>query len=207
MSTSNRFWDRIAERYSRRPVPDEAVYREKLQITRQHLRPDMSVLEFGCGSGTTAISHAPFVRHIHGIDSSAKMIEIANSKAATAGVANASFEQVSIERYAAANESLDAILALSVLHLLPEWTAAIDKVHRMLKPGGVFVSSTPCLGRKSSLLRMLVSAGYRLGLIPQVRFFAPEDLLEALTTAGFAVERDWRPGNGSVAFVVASKRS
>src|SRR5690606_20734051 len=114
MSISNRFWDRIAERYSRRPVPDEAVYREKLQITRQHLRPDMSVLEFGCGSGTTAISHAPFVRHIHGIDSSAKMIEIANSKAATAGVANASFEQVSIERYAAANESLDAILALSV---------------------------------------------------------------------------------------------
>ncbi len=207
MSTSNRFWDRIAERYSRRPVPDEAVYREKLQITRQHLRPDMSVLEFGCGSGTTAISHAPFVRHIHGIDSSAKMIEIANSKAATAGVANASFEQVSIERYAAANESLDAILALSVLHLLPEWTAAIDKVHRMLKPGGVFVSSTPCLGGKSSLLRMLVSAGHRLGLIPQVRFFAPEDLLEALTTAGFAVERDWRPGNGSVAFVVASKRS
>jgi cyclopropane fatty-acyl-phospholipid synthase-like methyltransferase len=77
MPTASRFWDRIADRYARKPVPDEAVYQKKLQLTRAHLRPDMHVLEFGCGSGITALSHAPYVASIHGIDSSARMVEIA----------------------------------------------------------------------------------------------------------------------------------
>ena len=48
MSGSGRFWDRSAERYSKRPVADEASYQKKLAITREYFRPDMQVLEFGC---------------------------------------------------------------------------------------------------------------------------------------------------------------
>jgi len=31
------FWDKIAERYSRRPIADEAAFQRKLQVTRQCL--------------------------------------------------------------------------------------------------------------------------------------------------------------------------
>ena len=55
MATSARFWDRIAERYSKSPVADEAAYQKKLQVTREYFRPDMEVLEIGCGTGSTAI--------------------------------------------------------------------------------------------------------------------------------------------------------
>jgi len=78
---SAKFWDRIADRYSRKPVADEAAYQKKLQVTREYLRPDMEVLEFGCGTGSTAIVHAPCVKQIRAIDVSAKMIEIARHKA------------------------------------------------------------------------------------------------------------------------------
>ena len=74
MDQSARFWDKIAERYSKRPIADEAAYQKKLQVTREYLRPDMEVLEFGCGTGSTAITHAPCVKHIHAIDISPKMI-------------------------------------------------------------------------------------------------------------------------------------
>ena len=64
MSRESKFWDKIADRYSKSPVADEDSYQRKLQVTREYLRPDMKVLEFGCGTGSTAITHAPFVNHI-----------------------------------------------------------------------------------------------------------------------------------------------
>src|SRR5215217_1657238 len=60
----DRFWDNLAERYARQPIADEAAYQTKLDITRSYLHPDMAVLEFGCGTGSTALQHAPHVRHI-----------------------------------------------------------------------------------------------------------------------------------------------
>jgi len=61
MDQSAKFWDKIAERYSKRPIADEAAYEKKLQVTREYFRPDMEVLEFACGTGSTAIEVAPLV--------------------------------------------------------------------------------------------------------------------------------------------------
>jgi ubiquinone/menaquinone biosynthesis C-methylase UbiE len=207
MTVSTRFWDRIAERYARKAVPNESVYREKLRITREYLKPDMSLLEFGCGTGSTALSHARLVRHVHGIDSSAKMIEIARAKAVTDSIANAVFQQASVENFNAADQSYDAILGLSVLHLLADRTPVLAKVHRLLKPRGVFVSSTPCLGRGAWPLRTLANLAGSLSLIPLIRFFTPDDLLQSLSAAGFVIVRDWRPNRGRTLFLVAQKAS
>ena len=81
MHQRSNFWDKHAERYSKRPVADEESYQKKLQVTRDYLQPGMEVLEFGCGTGSTAITHAPYVKHIEAIDVSSKMIEIAQGKA------------------------------------------------------------------------------------------------------------------------------
>ena len=81
MDRSVKFWDKIAERYSKRPIADEVAYQKKLQVTREYFRPDMEVLELGCGTGSTAILHAPYVKHILAIDISSKMIDIAQAKA------------------------------------------------------------------------------------------------------------------------------
>ena len=59
MNPTDRFWDRIADRYAAKPVPDQAVYERKLQITRTLLHPQAEVLELGCGTGSTALALAP----------------------------------------------------------------------------------------------------------------------------------------------------
>lgn len=46
----------MAKRYARQPIADEAAYRRKLEVTRTYFRPDMHVLEFGCGTGSTALA-------------------------------------------------------------------------------------------------------------------------------------------------------
>jgi methylase of polypeptide subunit release factors len=57
----------------------------------------MTVLEFGCGTGSTAIAHAPYVKRILATDVSAKMIEIARANAERAGIENVTFGQAAVE--------------------------------------------------------------------------------------------------------------
>lgn len=202
---STRFWDRIAERYARRPVADEAAYRHKLAVTQEYLGPEMTVLEFGCGTGSTALVHAPFVRDILAIDVSARMLAIARGKAAAAGIGNVEFRQAAIDDFEAPAASFDAVLGLSILHLLADRDAAIARVHRLLKPGGVFVSGTVCLGDGMAWFRLIAVPGHVLGLLPLLRVFTAAELEASLTAAGFTIERRWRPDKGQSVFLVARK--
>jgi ubiquinone/menaquinone biosynthesis C-methylase UbiE len=205
MDASDKFWDKLAKRYTRKPVVDEASYQKKLEVTRSYLGPEAEVLEFGCGSGLTAIWHAPNVRRIRAIDTSAKMIEIARENGALSNVDNITFEQAGIEEISVPDQSLDAVLGLSILHLLEDKEAAIAKVHRMLKPGGVFVSSTMCLNDSVNIIKFIVPLGKRLGVMPLVQSFTTGELVASLTDAGFEIDHQWQPGKGKAVFIVAKK--
>ena len=205
MYRTARFWDWFAKRYSRQPVADEAAYQKKLQVTREYFRPDMRVLEFGCGTGSTAIAHAPYVAHIQAIDISRKMLQIARDKAAAANIDNVDFEYASIDEYEHPDESLDAVMGHSILHLLENKEQVIAKVHRMLKPGGLFITNTACIGDSMKLFRLVAPILSFLGLIPLVRFFTAKELVTSLTMAGFKIDHQWQPGKDKAVFVVASK--
>ena len=205
MSDSTRFWDRIAERYSKRPVADEAAYQEKLTTTRTYFQPDSEVLEFGCGTGSTAISHSPYVRSIHATDISSKMLEIARENADREGIENVTFEQTTIEQIDVPDQSLDAVLGLSILHLLENKEEAIAKVHRVLKPGGVFITSTPCIGDTMKFFKIIVPVGRFFGLMPLVKIFTTEELVGCLNDAGFTIEHRWQPSKVKAVFIVAKK--
>lgn len=205
MSQSGRFWDRHADRYSRKPVGDEAAYQKKLQVTREYFRPDMEVLEFGCGTGTTALFHAPYVKHIRAIDVSTRMIEIAKGKAEAGNVENVTFERGTIEDFSAPDESYDAVMGHSILHLLADRDAVIAKVHKMLKPGGVFVSSTVCLGNRLKVFKFIAPIGRFIGLMPLVKVFTTQELVDSLAAAGFEIDHQWEQGKRIAVFVVAKK--
>jgi len=104
-----------------------------------------------------------------------------------------------------ADERFDAVLALSVLHLLDDWRAVIHKVHRILKPGGIFVTSTACIGGSNALLKLVLPVGAKLGLIPGVQFISPDALTQAQRDADFSIEEHWNPDDGRTVFVVARK--
>ena len=207
MNPSAKFWDKIARRYSKQPVADEAAYQEKLRVTRTYFRPDTEVLEFGCGTGSTAINHSPYVRHIRAIDISSNMIEIAQEKTDEGNVSNVTFEQSTIEGVSVPDASLDVVLGLSILHLLEDKEGAIAKVHRMLKPGGVFVTSTTCLGDSMNFFKLIAPVGKLIGLMPLLRVFTTGELLASLTDAGFEIDHQWQPGKGTAVFIVAKKAS
>lgn len=212
MNSSAKFWNKVAAGYSRQPIADEAAYQKKLQVTREYFQPSMRVLEFGCGTGSTAIAHAPYVQHIRAIDFSSNMIEIAQAKADAQHIENVTFEQASMDQMSVSERAYDAVLGLNVLHLLDNKEAVIAKVHTMLQPGGLFITSTLCLGDTMAWFKLMAPIGKVLGLFPLVKVFTIEDLEKSLTDAGFAIDYQWQPGdykspigNAEIVFIVAKK--
>ncbi|PRY23113.1 ubiquinone/menaquinone biosynthesis C-methylase UbiE [Aliiruegeria haliotis] len=199
------FWNFIAKRYARTPVADEASYREKLRLTQAHLKPDWKLFELGCGTGSTAIEHAPLVKHIHAMDISPKMLDIARSKAEAAGIANITWELSGFAACSVPDDHFDAVLAMSILHLLDDPPAAAAKVYRMLKPGGVFFSSTVCLGEIDGVFKRLLPIGSALRVLPSVRDLMPADVERIITGAGFELETVWQPGSKKAVFIIARK--
>jgi 2-polyprenyl-3-methyl-5-hydroxy-6-metoxy-1,4-benzoquinol methylase len=196
-------WDKMAESYSKKPIADEAAYQKKLQVTREYLRPDMEVLEFGCGTGSTAIAHAPYVKQIQAIDISSKMLEIAQGKADAKNIENIAFKRSTIDKFSASERSFDAVLGFSILHLLDNRVEVIAKVHKMLKPGGIFVTSTICIGDSQKFIRFIAPIGRLVGLILKV--FTVKELQDSFTGASFRIDYQWHPGKGKSVFIVAKK--
>ena len=205
MTDPARFWDRIADKYARSPVGDEAAYRRKLDETQQRLAPGMRVLEVGCGTGSTAIEHAPHVQHIHATDLSPRMIEIGREKARKAGAANIDFEAASLAEVAARGTRYDAVLALSLLHLVDDLDEALASIHGLLEPGGLFVSNTACLADGMNWLRPVLAVGRWIGKVPPVCFLGGDGLVEHVQRTGFEIEHEYRPGKGRVVFLIARR--
>ena len=203
-----RFWDGVAEGYAKKPWPNPDATRRKLEITKARIRPGDVVVDLGCGTGTIALELAPHCRRLTGIDVSGEMVKIARRKATDANVANVEFVQSGVveglARFAPA--SLDGVCAYNVLHLVSDWRGALRSIHDRLKPGGFFVSSTPCLADSLIPFRPVLAAMRWLGKAPPVELLRADTLIEALREAGFAdPSRPDVGGSRMVAFVVAER--
>lgn len=205
-----RFWDRAARKYAANPIADPGGYQRTLDATRAHLKSGDLALEFGCGTGTTALRLASSVARIIATDLSAEMIAIAREKAAAQGIGNVSFEVATFAGAPWHDATFDVVLAFNVLHLVAPLPDALGGAHRLLGPGGVLISKTPCLKLMNPAIRALVPLMRLVGRAPStVVFFTADELEAAFVTAGFEiVERGWhatRGGNDARAFLVARK--
>ncbi len=181
------FWDKRADRYSRSPIKDMASYEKTLECTRKHLSTTDRVLEVGCGTGTIALLLAPSVEHILATDISTRMIEIAREKAAAQGVDNAEFERATLDDGALPSAAFDAVLAFNFLHLLEDIPGSLDRIHDLLKPGGLFISKTVCLAERSRLLGLVIALMRVLGMAPYASSLRIAELEQLIRSAGFEI--------------------
>ncbi len=204
MIKPQKFWDKSAPKYAKSPIRDEISYRKKLAITQQHFRPDWAVFEFGCGTGSTAIAHAPHVKHILATDISGEMLAIAKDRARDAGVENIRFEQGTLDSLELQAASFDAVLGLNILHLLEDVESAIARVQGLLKPGGIFVSSTVLVAEAKFYWRLLLPLAQFFGIAPHLSCFNKAELVSMLSDNGFSIDYQWQPSEVTL-FIVAKK--
>ncbi|MDX2202459.1 MAG: class I SAM-dependent methyltransferase [Hyphomicrobiaceae bacterium] len=193
-NTDARFWDRIARKYAQDAIKDMAGYERTVARVRQCLERTDTVLEVGCGTGMTALTLAPAVARYIGTDISAEMIAIARKRAAAQGCGNVEFAVAGSNGSTWPAGSYDAVLAFNVLHLVRERAGFLRQLHAALKPGGLFISKTPCLSEMNRLIRLAVPVAQVLGKAPNVDFFTAARLIDDIAGAGFSVVEQARHG-------------
>lgn len=102
------------------------------------------ILDLGCGTGWFSIILAKRGAYVHGIDISAKGIDVAERRAEINGVADrVSFSVMSIYDLSFEKEYFDEVIGLSVLHHVNEKKILCNELKRILKPGGRCVFNEP----------------------------------------------------------------
>ncbi|MCP5075934.1 MAG: class I SAM-dependent methyltransferase [Rhodobacteraceae bacterium] len=207
------FWDNIAESYAKSPISDMDAYTYTLGRTRSYLSPTDSILELGCGTGSTALLLAENVAQVTASDLSGNMTRIGAGKAKEQGISNVRFVTGDVLDETAESESgpFDAVLALNLLHLLEDVPATICRIHRLLKPGGLFISKTTCNPGSGShlkfrLIKMALPVMQLFGKAPYVNFMEIEELEGIISGSGFDIlETGNYPASPPNRYVVARK--
>jgi 2-polyprenyl-3-methyl-5-hydroxy-6-metoxy-1,4-benzoquinol methylase len=202
---AEKFWDRTANNYDKEEKKDKQTYLNIIEKTRKHLKITDAVLDYGCGTGLVSNELADNVKMVYAIDISSKMIEIAKNKANARKIQNIDYAYSTIfdDRYKSG--SFDVILAFYVLHLLDDSEKVMQRMNHLLKPGGLIISATPCMGEKP-VLNSLFSIAGKIGIIPKITSFKFAELGSLITKENFEiVETECLQLSSQQYFIVAKK--
>jgi ubiquinone/menaquinone biosynthesis C-methylase UbiE len=115
-----------------------AEYRKAAEKLSAELPPGSDVLEVAPGPGYHAVELARLGHAVTGLDISRTMVQIAGEKAARAGV-TADFRHGDATAMPFADASFDLIVCQAAFKNFLDPIAALDQMHRVLRPGGLAV--------------------------------------------------------------------
>lgn len=100
---------------------------------------DDRILDIGFGCGETSLDLARLTGlqgHVHGVDISTTMVETAQLKARTSGVANVSFECADAQTAEFPTDEYDRVFSRFGVMFFDDPAGAFQNIFRALKPGG-----------------------------------------------------------------------
>lgn len=153
-------------------------------------QPRARVLEVGCGNGAgiDLLFDMFGVDRVHGFDIDERVVNLARAKHRHRS------EKVKIwvgdvANIPAEDAAYDAVFDFGVLHHTIDWRAALQEIHRVLKPGGrIYIEEITRKFIVHPIWRTLLDH-------PQEDRFDLHDLTGALETAGFRIVRSREFGN------------
>ena len=186
--TSRDFWNGRACDYDRQVGTQYAqAYDQTVAHTLKYLRREDCVLEFACGTGLVTLGVAPHVAHLRAIDLSDGMAARAAAKVEAAGLTNTTVTNTDLFDSSLEEGSFDAVLAFNVLCYVEDLPGVLARIRALLKPGGLFLSATDCLGQGITREGLQKFWRSRTGAMPYVAFYTMKRLERAIARAGFSV--------------------
>jgi 2-polyprenyl-3-methyl-5-hydroxy-6-metoxy-1,4-benzoquinol methylase len=211
MNKSEDFWNKASKNYDKTEERFEYIHKRARENTKKHLKGSHIVMDYGCGTGTASCEFSSLVNEIQGIDISSEMIRIAKEKAVVSKTENVTFEKADLFEDKFQDESFDVILAFNMLHTVPNPQDIVHRINDLLKPDGLFISITPCLGQKMSFLVnlqiQLVRILCKFGVIPiPIRRIKSIDIDILLAKGEFEAIESEEIFKGASSYFVAAKK-
>jgi ubiquinone/menaquinone biosynthesis C-methylase UbiE len=101
------------------------------------------LLDVGCGTGIYFEALAGHGKYINALDASPDMINVAAAFCQKRKLDHIYPETGNAEKLPYADDTFDAVIALDTLHHVPDISAALSEIARVLKPGGAFLVFEP----------------------------------------------------------------
>jgi 2-polyprenyl-3-methyl-5-hydroxy-6-metoxy-1,4-benzoquinol methylase len=203
MNKSEKFFDRVSGKS--KPEPNQTASKI-IKSSKEFLEKDNYLLDFGCGSGAITNQLAKAAKAIDAIDISSGMLEFAKKQAEENSIGNINYIQTSLFDERFKNETFDAILAFNVLHYIEDMPSLIERINRLLKPNGIFISSTACMKEKRSLVGYLMLLLTKIGIVPKMNFYKKVELENLIENGNFDVIKSERISKLPEYFIVTKKR-
>jgi ubiquinone/menaquinone biosynthesis C-methylase UbiE len=189
------FWNRQAAKYAATPIKDMEGYERSLARTIELIRGMNAVAELGCGTGMTAVRLAGHVGRLDATDVSPAMVAIAEERRVAAGIDNARFATAPAEGSGLQAKAYDAVLAFNLLHLTLDRSVVLAEAWRLLRPGGILISKTPCIREMNVLIRIGISVMRAIGKVPDIGLFHADELEKNVVDSGFVILERARHGS------------
>ncbi len=100
------------------------------------LNSSMNVLDFGCGTGLLTLRLQPLVAAISGVDSSAEMLKVLDSKIKNQQLTNIKTQHLDIEQGDVLEGAYDLVVCSMTLHHIRETKRLIDQFYKVTAPHG-----------------------------------------------------------------------
>src|SRR5438094_10364664 len=147
-----------------------------------HLKPGMTMLELGCGTGSFTAQLVRSGAVIIAIDVSHELLEIAR---ANCSAPNVRFEIQNACALTYADAMFDSVVGSSILHHL-EIEEALREIYRVLKPGGTIYFTEPnMLNPQIAMQKNIPWIKRRLGDSPDETAFFRWPLRRLLEKTGY----------------------
>ena len=199
-------WDKRSKKYDDAVKEHDALYEETIKSTIALLDGSDVALDFACASGEFSLDIAPHIQRIHGIDTSAKMIELAIQKARDRQVDNINFNQIDAFDQRLVINSFSTIIAFNIFHLLDDALKVLARLNDLLAAGGLLISQTPCLGERNWFFRSLISLAQKLGIAPPILSLTIAELESLVSSSNFEIsETKMLDEKNVVQWIVARK--
>lgn len=117
---------------------------------------DEKVLEVGVGMGTDIIEYARYGAKVYGIDLGADQIEISKNMFKKLDIPYEELKVASAEKLPYDDNYFDFVYSFGVIHHTPDINAAVNEIHRVLKPGGRAVIMIYARGWKHYIKRCFI---------------------------------------------------
>lgn len=138
------YWNRHARNYGRsmrllgRPIP------RMCELVSEAVAGHERVLEIAAGTGLVTEALARSARSVVATDYAPAMVDVLADRCRSLGLSNVEVEQADLFQLRFETGTFDSVVAANVLHLVPDPSAAVAALRRVVRPGGALIVPTFC---------------------------------------------------------------
>ena len=164
-------------------------------VQRIGVRPEMKVLDLGCGDGTTALPEAKLGADVLGVDIASNLVKAGNRRAKEQGLTNIKFQEgdaSNLEQLP--DKTFDLVVSIFGAMFAPKPFDVAKEMVRVTKPGGRIVMGNWIPNDPTLVAQILkISSSYTPpppeGFVSPMTWGIENNVVERFTAAGVSADK------------------